>query len=350
MRCSVRRVVVPCGWLSATDSVASFHRARRICTAFHAQIAANTPVSSGSHGATSEFAANRAVNTDARLTAAQDTYISTNSPTLNYGASGSLVVDYSGASIGDIRALLQFDLSSLPTTTTIASATLQMMATTLSGPASNLGVYQLTESWVEGSGSGTAGAANWTERQPGTAWTTAGGSFNATVVASLSPTATGLHSWDLTALVRSWVSGATVNNGLILGSPDSSGQVITYDSSEGTTPPVLVISYSFAANTAPTLDASKSPVLTSTTEDAGAPSGAVGTLVSSLVDFATPAGQVDNVTDADSAKALEQVFQAAENLSKLLNAVPESLWWLFGAGYLGYTGARSFDKWRGVPR
>lgn len=45
-----------------------------------------------------------------------------------------------------------------------------------------------------------------------------------------------------------------------------------------------------------------------------------------------------------------EVFQAAENLSKLLNAVPESLWWLFGAGYLGYTSARSFDKWRGAPR
>jgi len=25
-------------------------------------------------------------------------------------------------------------------------------------------------------------------------------------------------------------------------------------------------------------------------------------------------------------------------------------WWLFGAGYLGYTGARSFDKWRGLDR
>ena len=49
-------------------------------------------------------------------------------------------------------------------------------------------------------------------------------------------------------------------------------------------------------------------------------------------------------------KFFQEVFQAAENLSKLLNAVPESLWWLFGAGYLGYTGARSFDKWRGVPR
>ena len=42
------------------------------------------------------------------------------------------------------------------------------------------------------------------------------------------------------------------------------------------------------------------------------------------------------------------VFQAAENLGKLLGAIPESLWWLFGAGYLGYTGARSFDKWQ-VP-
>ena len=27
-----------------------------------------------------------------------------------------------------------------------------------------------------------------------------------------------------------------------------------------------------------------------------------------------------------------------------LQAIPESLWWLFGAGYLGYTGAREFGK------
>ncbi|MBL8436329.1 MAG: DUF4347 domain-containing protein, partial [Zoogloea sp.] len=275
---------------------------------------ATVDLGGGSYGATSEFSANRRVNTDTRLTAAQDTYVDSKSPTLNYGASGSLVVDYSGGSIGEVRALLQFDLSSLPTTTTIASATLQMVATGITGPATNLNVYQLTESWVEGSGNGTAGAANWTQRQPGTAWTTAGGSFNATVVASLSPSATGLHSWDLTALVRSWVSGATTNNGLIIGSPDGGGPTITYDSSEGTTPPVLVISYSFAANTAPTLDASKSPVLTSTNEDAGAPSGAVGTLVSSLVDFATPAGQVDNVTDADSG-ALTGIAVTATNTS-----------------------------------
>ncbi len=40
------------------------------------------------------------------------------------------------------------------------------------------------------------------------------------------------------------------------------------------------------------------------------------------------------------------VATASQNVAALLAAIPESLWWLFGAGYLGYTGARSFDKWR----
>lgn len=57
-------------------------------------------------------------------------------------------------------------------------------------------------------------------------------------------------------------------------------------------------------NTAPVLDNSKSPVFSSILEDAGAPVGAVGTLVSQLVDFASPAGQVDNVTDPDAGALL----------------------------------------------
>jgi hypothetical protein len=48
--------------------------------------------------------------------------------------------------------------------------------------------------------------------------------------------------------------------------------------------------------------------------------------------------------------APDQVGKAADNIGKLLAAIPDSLWWLFGAGYLGYTGARSFDKWRGTSR
>jgi hypothetical protein len=46
----------------------------------------------------------------------------------------------------------------------------------------------------------------------------------------------------------------------------------------------------------------------------------------------------------------DQVFQAAKNLKDLLGAIPSDLWWLFGAGYLGYTGARSFEKAKGVTK
>ena len=65
-------------------------------------------------------------------------------------------------------------------------------------------------------------------------------------------------------------------------------------------------------NDAPVLDATKTPVLATINEDAGAPVGAVGTLVSSLVDFASPAGQVDNVTDADSGALLGIAVTAAD--------------------------------------
>ena len=65
-------------------------------------------------------------------------------------------------------------------------------------------------------------------------------------------------------------------------------------------------------NDAPWLDSSKSPALTSEVEDAGVPSGAVGSLVSSLVDFATPAGQLDNVVDVDNGAALGIAVRAAD--------------------------------------
>lgn len=46
----------------------------------------------------------------------------------------------------------------------------------------------------------------------------------------------------------------------------------------------------------------------------------------------------------------EQVGHASNNIRSLLNAVPDSLWGLFGVGYLGYTGARSWDKRNGVAK
>ena len=40
----------------------------------------------------------------------------------------------------------------------------------------------------------------------------------------------------------------------------------------------------------------------------------------------------------------DEVALAATNISDLLAAIPESIITLFGAGYLGYCGSRSYDK------
>ena len=37
-----------------------------------------------------------------------------------------------------------------------------------------------------------------------------------------------------------------------------------------------------------------------------------------------------------------------EGYAGWLKAIPSDMWWLFGAGYLGYAGARTFEKRKGV--
>ena len=39
-----------------------------------------------------------------------------------------------------------------------------------------------------------------------------------------------------------------------------------------------------------------------------------------------------------------------EGYSGWLNAIPSDMWWLFGAGYLGYAGARTFEKGKGLSK
>lgn len=59
-----------------------------------------------------------------------------------------------------------------------------------------------------------------------------------------------------------------------------------------------------AVNDAPVLDASRSPAFNSGLQGDPSPTGPVGTPVANLVDFAVPAGQLDNVADADAGAVL----------------------------------------------
>jgi hypothetical protein len=46
----------------------------------------------------------------------------------------------------------------------------------------------------------------------------------------------------------------------------------------------------------------------------------------------------------------EIAAQVAAGFQAWLSAVPDALWALFGAGYLGYTGARTFEKGKRVAK
>lgn len=173
--------------------------------------------------------------------AGRDTYIRAKAPLNNYGAASNLIVDRESTDLQ--RALLWFDLGEIPSNAPIVRATLTMQATQIDGKL-NILIYQVNRAWVEGSGNGTMGTANWSLCQSGVAWASAGGDYKASSAATLTTGATGPHTWDVTSLVQSWVAGSSPNYGVMVASPDGGGnRTVTYDSREGTTPPRLTIEY-----------------------------------------------------------------------------------------------------------
>ncbi|MBR0871409.1 VCBS domain-containing protein, partial [Bradyrhizobium tropiciagri] len=74
---------------------------------------------------------------------------------------------------------------------------------------------------------------------------------------------------------------------------------LTVKSLDGTATQLIDVTIN-GTNDAPVLDATKTPVLASENQGSGAPVGAVGTLVSALIDLNPPLGGLDNVTDADT--------------------------------------------------
>ena len=78
---------------------------------------------------------------------------------------------------------------------------------------------------------------------------------------------------------------------------------------------------STSVNDAPVLDSTKVVSLVAENEDAGAPVNgqAVGTAIESIVDFATPAGEVDNVIDPDPNALLGIVITAVDTAN--------GVWW-----------------------
>ena len=147
------------------------------------------------------------------LQASQDSYVQQDSVTSNFGAATTIQVKSQSSAAK--RALVKFDLSSVPACAMVTAASLQMRLETntqnLGGDDHVHGVYRVTASWTEG-------GVTWANRDVGTSWTSAGGDFNATVTATATaPAGTGwLVQWNVTTDVLAFRAGTAVNNGWLV--------------------------------------------------------------------------------------------------------------------------------------
>lgn len=211
--------------------------------------------------------------TTVTLTSSKDNTIY-ESPTgiLSSGAGGEVVTGRTNTTSNGLlrRALMQFDVSSIPSNATITSVSLKLQMTKTSSGSQTVGLHKVTADWGEGasdagtgngSGSGVtamAGDATWIHTfSPGSSWTTAGGDFNGTASATLSVNGLGSYTWastaGLVADVQSWVTSGATNFGWAIVGNESVFQTtkhfVTKEGTNAAFRPELSITYTMPVPT-----------------------------------------------------------------------------------------------------
>lgn len=180
---------------------------------------------------------------------------------LSSGAGQWLFAGYTAQSARR-RGLVGFDVSSIPAGSTINSVRLTLHMSRTITATELVTLHQVNASWGEGTsdssamGGGigapaTAGDATWLHRFfDSSTWTTPGGDFTASALATTPVSGVGFYSWNSAAMVaqvQSWVNTPATNNGwMLLGTETDPGAVKRFDSRENFTEanrPVLVIDY-----------------------------------------------------------------------------------------------------------
>ena len=149
-----------------------------------------------------------------------DTVIKEKNATSNYGSNTRIGVGASGSSPNnDQRTLIEFDVSSIPSTDVVSDATLTLVDIEVTQTTSHTGeMRRVLVDWIEAE-------ATWNIRVTGTNWTTAGCSSNgsdrsATVTDSITLDTTVntavFNSAQLTDDVQKWVDGTNSNFGWLI--------------------------------------------------------------------------------------------------------------------------------------
>ncbi len=144
-----------------------------------------------------------------QLTPNPDCFINSGAQGWSFCGADTLKVGYDGQD--KRRALMRFDMGSIPSQANVLSADLGLhltsSTTTNSAP---IGVHRVTNSWD--------GRVSWATRDGTTKWTNPGGDFTSFVWSATAITGKtlGYKHWYPTGLVQSWVDGVYPNHGLLL--------------------------------------------------------------------------------------------------------------------------------------
>ena len=179
-----------------------------------------------------------------------DTFISDLNPTTNYGTSSRIEIGEADGVTSVLRGLIKFDLTSIPASAVVLSATLSLWTEAdYSINTRTLRAYRVLRNWVESQATwnifatsnnwGTAGCANTSSDREatdiGSVSVLHNESANIEKQISLTP-----------SKVQEWISGAVNNYGLLLKMDTESNDAWRWHSASAATPdyrPKLVIEY-----------------------------------------------------------------------------------------------------------
>ncbi|HEU5058011.1 MAG TPA: multicopper oxidase domain-containing protein [Kofleriaceae bacterium] len=196
------------------------------------------------------------------LRASRDAGIMAEDGTLANGAGASFHVGVTNNG-DERRALIRFNVGSIPAGATIQSARVRLyMSRSSPGAAVDVELHRITRSWSEGPADPTqgegqgapasAGDVTWTHAVYDTSlWTTPGGDVAAAASATESiATATGPYTWTSATLasdVQAWIDGSAANEGWMLIAPGAgtaeARRFEARESSDSARRPALIVTF-----------------------------------------------------------------------------------------------------------
>ena len=168
-------------------------------------------------------------------------------PDTNFGTDALAVCSYlkSGTQYRNVRGLIYFDLSSIPTGATITSANLYLYSGYGDTVSSIIDIHRVTVPWTE--------AATWNKKDGSIGWSTPGGDYDPAVIGSVTTKTTPYWAnYDVRSSVQSFVDGIP-NYGWLLKDYQENSSVSKadgYKSRENADPslrPYLEVTYSEGA-------------------------------------------------------------------------------------------------------